>query len=219
MKKISLILFTIFLFFSSANSKELNDQNIFVFGDSHIMEFQNIPGCILINFPSVTMHRLGRDKLALMDLGNYPVKEGDVIIFSFGQIDVAWNIIKQRDTRQRCIDEILRTLVDGYMSAINLITKEHPNIIRIVYSITPATNNTNIPFSGTLEERIMLTKLMNGLLESECIKNTIEFLDVHDDYADQNGVLITELSDNTFHIDAIHNGVIQKKLFEIIQKY
>jgi hypothetical protein len=71
--------------------------NIHVFGDSHVSEFSNIPGCLLHYVGPITMHRIGRDGLNFLDMTSYGVQENEVAIFVFGEIDCRCHIGKQRD--------------------------------------------------------------------------------------------------------------------------
>lgn len=197
-------------------------RDIYVFGDSHVEEFIGIPECRLWKMGSITMHRVGRDKLDLLNFDGFPFHDGDAVVFAFGQIDVGWHVCKIRDQQNRHLDEIIMTLATNYVSAINLICRPIPNIIRIIYSVTPPSNNTNIPhlpYVGSLKERVYITKQLNSLLKVLAFMNGIEFLDVYDDYSYENGVLRTELSDHSHHIQHENNSMIKMRLYEILNKY
>jgi hypothetical protein len=211
-----------------ASEQELT-QRIFVIGDSHSMEFEGIPNCILKFLGSVTMHRIGRDRLNFDDLSKFMfapkmpcLRDDDAVVFAFGQIDVTHHIFKQIETKHRDLDEVIRSLVLSYLNAIYFALIQHPRVLKIVFSITPATDrkmNPQNPYWGTLEDRIKATRALNRLLQLSCPLFGIEFLDVHDDYADENGVLRLELSDGGGHIAASSNQVIQEKLFAVLEKH
>lgn len=213
---------------NSPNTSAFNDcvlirpRNIYIFGDSHSEEFIGIPHCIYKNLGSITMHRVGRDKLEVLNFKDFPFQEGDAVVFVFGQIDVGWHICKIRDSQRRSLDEIIATLAYNYIGAIKLMMESFPNVVKIIYSITPPTNNTNIPhipYVGSLGERVQITKQLNLLLQALAMMNGIEFLDVYDDYSYPNGVLCTETSDQSHHINRAHNSMIKKRLYEILNKY
>ncbi len=193
-----------------------------VIGDCHSLSFRLIPNCKIHHLPSVTMHRVGRDKLDAVDLQKFGVEKGDVCIFSFGEIDARIHFAKQRDEKHREIDEIIQTFVANYLTTINLNRSIYGNLC-IVYTIVPASNygieiNPESFAAAPLEERIFFTERLNAELRLQCAKREIEILDVFEDYADENGVLRREFSDS-FHIDYRQYIPIQKKLEQILSKH
>ena len=48
---------------------------IHVIGDCHSLAFEKIPNCIVHHLHSVTMHRVGRDKLNIVDLKQFDIKK------------------------------------------------------------------------------------------------------------------------------------------------
>ncbi len=202
------------LFFSFTSFLEGNS-TIHVFGDSHSLEFRGIPNCIQHYLGPVTMHRIGRDGFGTIQWG---INDDDVVVFAFGEIDVRCHIGKQKDLKGRDLEEIIHTLATNY---IYQIIKNFPNVIQVVYSVTPpikSIESLEFPIYGPIEERVENTKLLNNALKSLCQTFGIEFLDVYDDYADKNGILYFELSDHNVHIRAECNGMIQKKLFDILEQ-
>lgn len=218
-------IFLVVLILNLFHIDHLHCRNIFLFGDSHQGAFNGIPDCHSVLNDSITMHRVGRDMLGVLNLSSIPFANGDAVIFSFGQIDVGWHICKQRDLAHRSLDEIISTLATNYVNALKLIVEPYPNIIKIVYSVPPPSDifihqTLNLSYSGTLDERIKITKELNNLLKILCPMNGIEFLDVYDDYSNPNGTLRLEINDGSgYHIDSRFNGPIRYKLSEILQKY
>lgn len=189
--------------------------SIHVIGDSHSWEFRGIPGCMEHYLGPVTMHRMGRDRL---DAAHFSVNPGDAVVLAFGEIDVRCHIGRQRDHNERSLDEIIYTLATNYLEQI---ASAFPNINLIVYSVTPPSdivNNREYPIYGSLEDRVNITQLLNQALKLLAPRYGIDFLDVYDDYADEQGVLCVDLSDHNVHIHPAHNGAIRNKLFEILEK-
>jgi hypothetical protein len=208
----SIIFFTLFFSFTSFLQ---GNPIIHVFGDSHSLEFRGIRNCIQHYLGPVTMHRISRDGFEAMQWG---INEGDVAVFAFGEIDVRCHIGRQRDLKSRDLEEIIHTLATDY---VYQIVKNFPNIIRVIYSVTPPTkiiDSLEFPSYGPIEERVENTKLLNNALKSLCQTFGIEFLDVYDDYADKNGILCIEASDDNVHIRPEFNGIIQEKLFNILEQ-
>ena len=130
-------------------------RRIFVLGDSHTKAFEGTPHCIIHHLGPITMHRVGRDRSKLFHLTDFGIKDGDAVVFVFGEIDARCHIGKQRDLFKRDLREIIQTLVKSYLGAIAQHCADF-HIVKIVYSVIPATDgkeNPDYPFWGSLEER------------------------------------------------------------------
>lgn len=171
-------------------------------------------------FSSRTMHRFGRDKLKFLNIQNHGVQENDIIVFDFGEIDARGHVGKQRDTKNRNLDEIINTLIKRYIEAINLNLQKYRNLHCVIVSITPPSNQkSGLIKWGTLEDRINITKKMNAKLHYECLKNNFIFLDIYDLFANDNGVMIPEKSDGGAHINYKYNHLIKDKLLNLLYPY
>lgn len=224
--------------FSLLSAHERNgilSKTIHVYGDSHAyssftvaepkqtytLDVQRVVGqkrvCahVIIHYIGpVTMHRIGRD--GIRDLTG--IKEGDVVVFVFGEIDVRCHIGKQRDRGKRELDEVITSLVQNYTEAIFNFKKQHLNLMCIVFMIVPPTDsayNPQYPFYGMLEDRVNITKKMNQVLRRHCVKYGFEFLDVYDTYADSQGALLLECAENV-HIHPKYNEPVKDKLMSIL---
>ncbi len=214
-----IFLFILCSLFITVNAAEDSLPPIFVVGDSHAGEFARIPNCRVHQIGSCTMHRIGRDGLSFLNLQNLGVKEGQAVVFAFGEIDVRCHIGKQRDRFNRTVYEIIDTLVHHYIKTILLNRELYHNLSCIVYSVTPPTDyvyNPNVPRYGPLEERISIAKQLNAKLADVCSQKGIAFLDVYDDYANEDGSLIVDLSDHNVHINPECNEFIHQKLRQIL---
>lgn len=218
-------------------------KTLHIFGDSHgsfcfreghylqRLETFDLPVTInkkSLNFPfiihwlgPITMHRVGRDGLEFLNVKSYGVRENDIVVFVFGEIDVRCHIGKQRDLKKRTLDEILDTLVEQYMSAVKANQQTFENITCVITNVIPPIdganrNDPNYPFYGTLSERVMITRLLNQKLKFACAQKDFLFLDFYDLFTNQDGSLSEKYSDTRVHIDYIYNKLIKKKLFELI---
>ena len=70
------------------------------------------------------------------------------------------------------------------------------------------------PFIGNNIQRSLFTRLINLELKKKCIDNNFYYLDFYDFYANDEGTLKVELSDNNVHI--LENSIILNKLYEMI---
>ena len=192
---------------------------IYTFGDSHARKnFENtnlpITNC---SENSITMHRIGRDKI-FPYYSKVEHSSENIFIFSIGEVDCRCHIGKQMRLG-RDFNEICETLIKNYIEAI----KQNFTLYKfiILCFIVPPKNReeyekkyNDFPFIGTDEERIMITKKMNLLLKREAMKNGYIFLDCYDYYKNNEGTLSTELSDDNVHVG--NNSKIIEKLKEII---
>jgi hypothetical protein len=193
---------------------------IHVIGDSHSREFSQIPGCVIQWIESVTMHRVGRDGFSAIYLPAFGVKEEEVAVFTFGEIDARCHIGRQRDLFNQNVDDVIETLAIKYLNTILQNRLLYNKVTCIVYSVTPPTYrggcNLELPFYGSIEDRIMITKKLNARLADLCAQVGILFLDVYNDYAGPDGTLNTALSDGSVHINAACSQFIQAKLYQLI---
>lgn len=195
---------------------------IYIIGDSHSLEFVGIPHCNIRHLGPITMNRIGRDGLNVLNLKNMGIPDNSIVVFSFGEIDVRCHIGKQRDRENREQDEIIETLVKKYIETILNNTKAYNNLFPVLYSVTPPTDNAfnaNFPTYGPLQDRVCIAKHINQKLKDYSIAYQIPFIDVYEQYADKNGILREELSDGNVHINRKHNIHLRKALEEIILNY
>jgi hypothetical protein len=193
---------------------------IHVIGDSHSLEFSKIPECMVHWIGPITMHRIGRDGLNALNLKQFNVQESQAVVFAFGEIDVRCHIGKQRDQKGRPLEEIIHHLAINYIHTILKNRQQYKQLTCIVYSVTPPTNqgyNPQFPYYGSLQDRIHLSSLLNAKLALLCQLTGILFLDVYEDYADQNGTLLSHLSDGSVHIHPLYFHPIQRKLNQIFE--
>lgn len=168
---------------------------------------------------SRTMHRVGRDGLSGLNIKRFGVKEGDVVVFLFGEVDVRCHIGKQRDQFKRSQAEVIQTLASNYLRTIYENKRQYKNITCIVASVTPPCDrgyNPSYPFYGPLQDRVRITQELNEALSLHGQRLGIHFLDIYSMYAQEDGSLGVALSDGIVHISPRHNGPIKEKLVDIL---
>lgn len=215
------------------NTIEIN-KRIHIFGDSHssfsftnsgkapslketfTWYLNNIGYLFCINYlVDVTMHRLGRDNISILDFRKYDIQNGDIIVFAFGEIDVRYNIGKQRDHKKRELEEIIDTLVDNYFKTILMNFNMFTDLHCIIFNVLPPSNKAYKPY-GTLLDRIIITKKLNIRLRDECSKYNFQFLDVTDYFSTNYGDLNPALSDGSVHINPNKNALVKIELLKLI---
>jgi len=93
------------------------------------------------------------------------------------------------------------------MDAIIANTNQIKDIKTLVFNVTPPTessyfksNDIRFKQTGSDTDRKIYTKYMNLCLMEKCYKFNFEFIDVYNNYCDQNGFLNRNLSDQNVHI-------------------
>lgn len=187
---------------------------IHTFGDSHatLAWPKNI---IKHHMGPMLCYSFGKEKFKRLDIKNCDVKQGDYVIFCFGEIDCRCHIhkhISKSLTYQNIIDNIIK----NYIEAILLIMKEIEEIdIKVcIYNVVPpiqkynTEENPKYPYLGSDDERKKYVLYFNKILKKYCILHDFIFFDVYNNYTDKNGFLSKELSDGNVHI---RNGVFIDK--------
>lgn len=146
---------------------------IHVFGDSHSRSYGSKYLtdyiCNLYYVGSITMFRVGRDKLLIDDLKKmskqwytdyipkakpmykhlrYPlddnIKKGDYVIFVFGEIDVRNHLLKQMDRQNRPIENLIKDLATTYMNVVLQNKILYPHTHLVIQSIIPPTSRQHV---------------------------------------------------------------------------
>lgn len=184
---------------------------IFLFGDSHA-NF-NFKGLTYphrnLHTNSVTMHRVGRDRKKFIDFSKRGIKNGDIVIYQFGEVDCRAHVGKQL-ALCRELESIIRELGDPYIASIVENAKSYSELKMIVCCVPPPMqHNENTapgkqkspyPIVDSDEARVLYTKTLNTYLQEKCIENSIHFFDYYNHYCNADGLLIDELSDGGCHI-------------------
>lgn len=164
-------------------------------------------------FSGKTMYAFCRDGLSFLKLENCGVREDDVVIFAFGEMDVRIHICKQWKFHKRDLAGVIDDLLIRYEQNIKMQLSRFQNLICVVMSITPQTDQfSTASEAGTLEERIMVWHKVNRKLQDICERNNYLFLDTRDLFSDQFGILIESMSDGFMHIHPKYNYLIKNRL-------
>ena len=178
-------------------------------GDSHCRTLGKCSSLIQCHWiPEILCYSFGKEKLNRCDIRNFNVKNGDTIIFCFGEIDCRCHVHKHI-TETNTYQNIINDIVHNYFEAIKLnITTCQINFKNVcVYNVVPTCQKHNTienfvyPFLGTDEERKKYVLYFNEKLKEKCIEYGYVYFDIYDKYTDSNGFLDKSLSDGHVHID------------------
>jgi len=134
----------------------------------------------------ILAYSLGKEKLNRCNISNYNIKNGDTIIFCFGEIDCRCHVhkhINQTFTYENIIDDIIL----NYFETIKLnVTVSQLNFKNVcVYNVVPPVKNPikfydafgiePFPHLGSCEERKKYTLYFNKKLKEKCLENNYIF--------------------------------------------
>lgn len=178
---------------------------IHTIGDSH--SYYGWNGVINHHLGPILCYSFGKDILSRCDIRNFNIKNGDSIVFCFGEIDCRYHIHKHVSETNSFMN-IIDNIVDNYFKAIelniNLLNLSLKNIC--VYNVVPPVQkhmtgeNEKYPFLGSDEERKIYTLYFNKKLKEKCNEYKYIYFDVYEKYIDENGYLRKDLSDGHVHI-------------------
>lgn len=181
------------------------DMTVHTVGDSH-SKF-GWPASVSVHWMGpVLCHSIGRDRLKRLDLRSFDLRNGDVVIFSFGEIDCRCQVHKYVN-EARSPETVINSIVAAYVDAIEENVALLGLQIRIsLFNIPPPVrkgtvwNNPEFPFVGSDEERKIYVSIFNQCLKRVCDEKGFIFFDVFDAYCDGNGFLRGDMSDGNVHI-------------------
>jgi hypothetical protein len=197
------------------------------FGDSHA----GFPKCnwcaVFVEGVNIITHWIGPvtcayfgiSQLETLNISKFGVVDGDVVCFSFGEIDVRANLAKENNRY-----EFMGGMINRYFEAIEANVSQFKNLTVLVFCIPPVAkledtkryNDMTWPTLGTDDERKKYTEYLNEGFKQQCINYNYTYFDFYKECCADDGYLDTSLSDGTWHIkDPKH---IKAKLIEIINK-
>lgn len=196
--------------------------SIYTIGDSHCYNGWDGKNIKFNHLGPILCYTFGKEVLTRCNISDMMMKDGDTIIFCFGEIDCRCHIFKHI-TNTITYQDIIDDIIDKYFKAIeiNIVVSQIKFKNICVYNVVPpiqtfnTENNPLYPFLGTDEERKQNALYFNKILKEKCIENNYVFFDIYDKYTDENGYLKKEYSDNNVHINYglfINNFIVDNQL-------
>lgn len=188
------------------NKLNFMSNEINTIGDSHasfsFSYFENIKANVYWLGPW-TMYRVGRD---MVNLSSYIKNKNLPTITSFGEIDIRCHLSKHNNVKE---------LVEKYIDALNFNKPFFKKII--IFAPVPPTDrdsteeNEDYPYAGTNTERVQIHREMVSNLKKQ---SDFPVIDVTPYYANEDGLLIKELSDNNVHIKV--TKFVEKEVMKLL---
>lgn len=188
---------------------------IHTIGDSHssnqISGWKDCNNIVSHHIGPTLCYTFGKEILNKCDINNFNIKDGDSIIFCFGEIDCRCHIHKHI-TEDKSYKQIINEIVNNYINAIKVnINNCNVNVKNIcIYNVVPTVEkyntleNKEYPYLGSDNERRDYVLYFNCCIKQKCIENKWIFFDIYDKYVDSRGFLNKKYSDGNVHIK---NGV------------
>jgi hypothetical protein len=186
---------------------------VYTMGDSHCYEtFGGIDGVVPRHIGSVTMKRLGymEDTLLPSSVASIGLTPRDVLLIICGEGDTRCFIHPQLVHRTIAMEDLLQQYADRYVERVRtldvngaragIVSVPPPAAFERCWHIHSAPSDMNLPPQGTDAERVLYTMTLNRLIADGCSKSGLLFVDIFSRYSDENGMLITALSDGSVHI-------------------
>lgn len=186
-------------------------RTLHTFGDSHAGHLDGL-NWRAIDIPDIRIDThwigakccatFGMEGLSLLNIKDFGVQEGDIVVFSFGEIDCRSHMYEYDNQYKYAINRI----VSLYFNSIKDNVDQFQNITTIVFNVIPVArvnsinNNPDFPTIGSDKDRKKYVEHMNRLIEYHCRMNNYHFLDVYSEYSDEEGYLNENLSDGNVHI-------------------
>ena len=186
-----------------------------VIGDSHssnsISGWKHCENIVSHHIGPVLCYTFGKEILTKCNISNFDIKNNDIIIFAFGEIDCRCHIHKHI-TQAMSYNIIINEIVDNYVKAIkiNILNSKLKLKHICIYNVVPPVQkyntyeNKEYPYLGSDEDRKQYVLYFNKILKKKCNENKWIFFDIYNKYTDKFGYLNKELSDGNVHIN---NGV------------
>lgn len=192
--------------------------SIHTFGDSH--SFFGWDSTVQKHWIGpVLCYSFGTQNLNRLNISNFNLKNGDTIIFCFGEIDCRCHInkhVSSNVTYNQIIDAIVYRYFDAIQKNLKNLNVTLKNVC--VYNVVPPVKKCNIDenrdglFLGTDEERKQYVLYFNKKIREYCELNNFIFFDIYNNYVDNDGYLNKELSDGIVHIK---NGLYLSEFIKI----
>lgn len=158
-----------------------------------------------------TMFRAGRPGELPAVAEQCIVKDGDAVVWVFGEIDVRCHVVKRHEEDGIPLPEIIANLAGNFIRGIVDVQSRYQRLVNVVFAPIPPLDNPNyqsadFPVYGTIDQRIAARRQLCAELARLCEENGILFVDCAEHYQTAHGDLRWELSDMFCHIAPTYQG-------------
>lgn len=193
--------------------------NIFLETSAYLNSADSIKYQFTHHVGSKTMFGFIRDENITAEyLAELTIKPMDSVLFVFGEIDIRAHFFKH--TTPENLEDYADNLAKEYVLKIKTITHNLNLNIALMGCIPPMDgpnyNSEEYPIQGSLEERVMATKMLNSRLQDNAKKEGFKYFDLNDIYELEDGSLDMDKSDLFCHISPHHQEKALKRMSELL---
>ena len=162
----------------------IGDSHASIFSGSEVMQHtwpqrsnDSIPGIRSYRIGAATAYNLKNKKETIDEILNSVLRNEDLAMFCFGEVDCRAHLKKQMDLQSRCLDDIVEECVDRYFSVIMYYYLQGVSVAVWGPVASHGIENpyTTGPSFGTPEERNKITEKFNVYLKFLCSEKCIPF--------------------------------------------
>ncbi len=188
--------------YTFVSSQLFKKPSVYVIGDSHVGVFEGQKNFLVHKVGSATAYNLNKsDSTTQSGIRLFEalrkVRPGDIVLFSFGEIDCRIHIYYQfKKLGERIpISTLIKKTVANYRDVLQVVADRGVNFC--VYGIPPAgkqENNYEYPFYGDAATRAQIYQEFNDELRKMCEASGFRFIDVLSKVKDQDGLISVEFA-------------------------
>ncbi|SCX25533.1 hypothetical protein DSM25558_3809 [Agrobacterium sp. DSM 25558] len=193
--------------------------NIHVVGDSHSAYcYENFLETQIYWLGPVTMHRFARDGFDVLDQLLPTLSKEDFLMVVVGEIDIRCHVVGVAAKKGRDVEDVCRELATNFVEKLTAYTERHGINAIISQPMFPANRrpNPDLPFVGTVEERVEAHYFLSSFLSEQCRVKNISFLKLPSEFRGRDGLLARKYSDDGVHIVPCEAAPLVKSLQKLI---
>jgi hypothetical protein len=184
-------------------------------GDSHSQIVAGTGDMVIVHLGPVTMHRVGRPgelealvarwcehhRIGWRRLGVRVAGRRDIMLFSFGEIDVRCHVGRQLETG-RSLDDVIESLVVPFLDQASALTAALGCTVAVLEIPPPSDipGDADMPVVGVVEDRVRWTAMGNTALRELAPARGMRVVATPSVLVDDRGCLKREYSDGSVHL-------------------
>jgi hypothetical protein len=175
---------------------------LFTLGDSHsIYSFAGIAEAKIFHCGPVTMHRAAKDGIWSLVPKNCRLRNGDMLILSFGEIDSRMHIKK----RALHLDLSLETIVDDlclrFDKALTRFQRECKATVSLSCIVPFNPDFADYGANDDRETRVIEERIIRRRMNMLMSEMGVPFIDFRSHFSNEDGSIVATMCDGACHID------------------
>ncbi|MDX2170752.1 MAG: hypothetical protein SF182_27020 [Deltaproteobacteria bacterium] len=168
-----------------------------------------------------TLHHAGQPGALTAIAAEARVKDGDAVVWVFGEIDARCHIIKREREAGEPVDAVIETLVRNFVRGMLEVRHHYPRLRQVAFAPIPPLDNPDyesatLPVVGSIAERVAATRLLRAVLAERCARHAIDVLDASAPFETERGDLRWDMSDHFCHIGSAYQGLVLDRLYALL---